>query len=176
MSQKFYNILEAQSGCFCRCRESNKSHWNVRCLARLIPDLPLWLGNPRFTWTIWFTLLILCAFTFHKTTAFVIITFRTIWFSVFFRCFMSNSGDHRESWNEPFIWTTGVDCSSSVNHYQVRVLIYSKDSLVILTCCWDWTCTLQLITLRSTIQLNTLSTAPCVFFGHFRVNFQDSYP
>ena len=51
---------------------------------------------------------------------------------VFFRCFMSNLGAHTESWTEPFIWTTGVDCSNSYNHDQVQILNYSKYSLLFL--------------------------------------------
>ena len=52
--------------------------------------------------------------------------------SAFFRCFMSNSGINMKSQNEPFIWTTGVDCSNSVNPDWVQVLSYSKDSLLFL--------------------------------------------
>ena len=44
----------------------------------------------------------------------------------FSRCFMLNSGAHREPQNEPFIWSTGVDRSSSINHNQVQVLNYCK--------------------------------------------------
>ena len=43
----------------------------------------------------------------------------------FSRCFISNFGVHTESQIELFIWTTGVDCSSSVNHDNVQVLSYS---------------------------------------------------
>ena len=56
-------------------------------------------------------------------------TFRPICPSAFLRCFMLNYRAHRESWTKPFIWTTGVDCSNSVNHDQVQVFSYSKYSL-----------------------------------------------
>ena len=52
--------------------------------------------------------------------------------SAFFRCFMSNLGVHSESQTEPLIWTTGVNCSNSVNHDQIRVLSCSKYSLLVL--------------------------------------------
>ena len=41
----------------------------------------------------------------------------------FFRCFLSNSGVHRKSRTEPFIWTTVVDCSNSVNYSRVKMLV-----------------------------------------------------
>ena len=65
--------------------------------------------------------------------------------------FLSNSGVHTVSWTIPFIWTTGVYCSNSVNHDRAQVFIGS------LTCCWDWTCNLQTISLRSTFKPNALS-------------------
>ena len=37
-----------------------------------------------------------------------------------------------DSRTEPFIWTTGVDSSNSVNYDQVKVLNYSMHSLLIL--------------------------------------------
>ena len=37
-----------------------------------------------------------------------------------------------ESWIELFIWTTGVECSNSVNHDWIQVLSYSKYSLLVL--------------------------------------------
>ena len=43
-------------------------------------------------------------------------TFWLIYPLAFFRCFMSNSGVHTQSWTEPFIWTAGIDCSNSVSH------------------------------------------------------------
>ena len=45
---------------------------------------------------------------------------------------MLNLGVHTESQIEPFIWTTGVNCSNSLNHDQVQVLSYSKYSLLLL--------------------------------------------
>ena len=45
---------------------------------------------------------------------------------------MSNLGVHTERGTEPFIWTTGVDCSNSVNHDQVEVLSYREYSLLFL--------------------------------------------
>ena len=50
---------------------------------------------------------------------------------------MSNSGVHTESPTEPFILTTGVDCSNSVNHDQVQMLSYSKYSLLVLSVAKD---------------------------------------
>ena len=47
-------------------------------------------------------------------------TSRPICPSTLFRCFISNLEVHTESWTEPFIWTTGVGCSNSVNHDQVQ--------------------------------------------------------
>ena len=47
-----------------------------------------------------------------------------------FRCFMSNPGVLTESRTEPFIWTTGVDFSNSVNRDRVQVLSYCKNSLL----------------------------------------------
>ena len=52
--------------------------------------------------------------------------------SAFFRCFMSNSWVHTEYRAESFIWTTGVDCSNSVNHDRVQMLSYSKYFLLVL--------------------------------------------
>ena len=49
--------------------------------------------------------------------------FQPIYPLAFFRCFISNMGVHTESWTEPYIWTTRVDCSISVNHDRVQVLI-----------------------------------------------------
>ena len=50
----------------------------------------------------------------------------------FFGCFIWNSGVHTEFQTEPFIWTTGVDCSNSFNHDCVQVLDYSKYSFLFL--------------------------------------------
>ena len=33
-----------------------------------------------------------------------------------FRCLMSHPGAYTEPWTEPFIHSTGVDCSNSINH------------------------------------------------------------
>ena len=103
----------------------------------------------------------------------VMLTFRTICFSAFFKCFMSNLRVHTESVTEPFILTIGVDCSNSVNHDQGQMFSYSKYSFVIPTCCWNWTCNLQMISLKSTFQPNALSTAPCILARQFWVNFWD---
>ena len=46
--------------------------------------------------------------------------------------FTLNSGVHKESWTGPFIRSTEVDCSNSVNYNQVQVLSYSKYSLLFL--------------------------------------------
>ena len=45
---------------------------------------------------------------------------------------MSNSIVHTESWIEPFIWFSGVDCSNSVNHEQVKALSYNRYSFLFL--------------------------------------------
>ena len=37
-----------------------------------------------------------------------------------------------KSWSEPFIWTTGVDWSNSINHNHIQVLSNSKYSLLFL--------------------------------------------
>ena len=79
----------------------------------------------------------------------ILTTFQPICLSAFFWCFMSNSGVRTESQTEPFIWTSGVDCSSSVNHYRVQVLSYSTHILANLTCCWDWTCHQKMMSLRN---------------------------
>ena len=70
--------------------------------------------------------------TTHFIFIFILTTFRSIYPSDFFRYFLSNSVAHTESWNEPFIWTPGVDCSSSVKHDWVQVLSYSKCFLLFL--------------------------------------------
>ena len=41
-------------------------------------------------------------------------------------------GSHTESQTGPFIWTTGVNCSNSLNHDRAEVLSYSKYSLLFL--------------------------------------------
>ena len=62
----------------------------------------------------------------------VVLTFQPICPSAFFRRFMSNSGAYTEPHTEPFILSTRVDCSNSVNHDQVQVLSYRKYSLLFL--------------------------------------------
>ena len=49
-----------------------------------------------------------------------------------FRCFMSNLVVHTKSRTEPFIWSTGIDCSNSVNHDHVQGISYCKYSLFVL--------------------------------------------
>ena len=60
----------------------------------------------------------------------ILTTFRPICPSAFFRSFMSNSGAYTELRTEPFIYSTGVDCSNSVNHDRAQVLSYTKYSLL----------------------------------------------
>ena len=60
------------------------------------------------------------------------VPFRPICSSVFFKCFTSNSGTHTEPGTEPFIWSSGVDCSSSFNHDRIQLLSHSKYSLLFL--------------------------------------------
>ena len=48
--------------------------------------------------------------------------FQPIYPLAFFLYYMLNSGLHTESQTEPFIWTTGIDSSNSINHDQVQVL------------------------------------------------------
>ena len=43
-----------------------------------------------------------------------------------------------------------------------QMFSYSKYSFVIPTYCWDWNRNLQMISLRSIFQPDTLSTAPCL--------------
>ena len=70
--------------------------------------------------------------TIDHTVIVLLITFLPIYHSAFFKCFMLTSRVHTESRTEPFIWTTGVDYSNSVNHDWVQVLNYCKYSLLFL--------------------------------------------
>ena len=47
----------------------------------------------------------------------------------FFRCFLSASRVYKEPLTEPFIQSTEVDCTYSVNHDWIQVLSYCKYSL-----------------------------------------------
>ena len=47
--------------------------------------------------------------------------------------FVSNSGAYRKTRIDPFIQSTGVDCSNSVNHDQVQMLSFSKYPLLVLS-------------------------------------------
>ena len=60
----------------------------------------------------------------------ILMMFRLICPSAFFRCFMSNSEAHTEPQTEPFIGSMRVNCYNSVNRLQV--LSYSKYSLLFL--------------------------------------------
>ena len=46
----------------------------------------------------------------------IILMFRPIYPSAFYRCFMLNSGANTEPKTKPFIEITAVDYSNSVNH------------------------------------------------------------
>ena len=46
--------------------------------------------------------------------------------SAFFLCIISNSGTYTEIQTKPFIQSTGIDCSNSVNYDRMQVLSYSK--------------------------------------------------
>ena len=67
--------------------------------------------------------------------------FRPICPPAFFRC-LSNSGTFTELRTTFFIETTRVACSDSVNHNRVQVL---SIPILLLACCEDWTCNLQMI-------------------------------
>ena len=77
-----------------------------------------------------------------RTIVFILIiissTFRPICRPAFFRC-LSNSGTTR---NFDLYWIPGVACSDSVNHNRVQVL---RIPILLLACCQDWTCNLQMI-------------------------------
>ena len=68
-------------------------------------------------------------------------TFRPICPLAFFRC-LSNSGAYMELWTTSFIESKGVACSDSVSHNRVQVL---SIPVLLLACCQDWTCNLQMI-------------------------------
>ena len=76
-----------------------------------------------------------------------ILSRRMFGLSAVFKYFMPNSVVYMELWTEHFSYTPGIDCSNSVNHDWVQVLSYWKYSLLF-TFCWDWTCNLQMISLR----------------------------
>ena len=67
-------------------------------------------------------------------------TFRPICPSAFFRC-LSNSGTFTELRTTSFIKSTEVACSDSVCHIWVQV---SSIPVLLLACCQDWTCSLQM--------------------------------
>ena len=127
--------------------------------------LTCWTGTSYYlSKFIWWSLIIIITLNIQTIDLIFIVmstTFRSICPSAFFRCFMSNSGVYTESRTEPMNWTTGVNCSNSVNHGRALVLSHSKYSFVIPTCCWDWTCNLG-----STFQPNVLSSAPCILAGY----------
>ena len=75
---------------------------------------------------------------------------------------MSNSGDHKESQVDPFIWTTGVDCSNSVNHELVQVLSYCKYFLLVLPEVGIEPATSRWFHLEALSKPDTLFTSPCI--------------
>ena len=77
------------------------------------------------------------------------------------------------TWNWTLYLIHGVDCFISLNHDWAQVLNYNKYFFVILTCSWDWSYNLQMISFRSTSQLNALFTVPCVLARQFKENFWD---
>ena len=54
---------------------------------------------------------------------------------------LSNSETFTELRTTSFIESTGIACSDSISHNRVQVLSIP----VLLACCEDWTCNLQLI-------------------------------
>ena len=76
------------------------------------------------------SLIIIVTRTIDLIFSVIITTFRPICPSALFRCFMPRT--------ELLIWSTGIDCSNSVNHDQVQVLSYCNYSWLILpsTCRW----------------------------------------
>ena len=68
-------------------------------------------------------------------------TFRPIYLPAFFRC-LSNSRTYTELRTMSFVESTGVVCSNSISHNQIRVL---SIPVLLLTCSQDWTCNLQMI-------------------------------
>ena len=46
---------------------------------------------------------------------------------------------YMEFQTDPFIKSTVVDGSNSINHNQVQLLSY-RENFLLSTCCWDWTC------------------------------------
>ena len=97
-----------------------------------------------------------------RTIVFIVIstTFQPICPPAFFRC-LSNPGIYTELRTTPFIESTGVTCSDSVNRNRVQVL---RISLLFLACSQDWTC----ILLRSLGNSNRYVMCPA---GQFRLNF-----
>ena len=92
---------------------------------------------------------------------------------VFFRCF-SNSGTYTEFLTTSFIETTRVTCSDSVSHNRIQVL---SIPVLLLVCCEDWTCNLQMIVALEAYRTNAYNryaynryaTGPA---GQFRVNYR----
>ena len=80
---------------------------------------------------------------------------------------MSNSEVHTESQTEPFIWTTELDWSSSVNH--VQLLSYSKYSLLVLPVVGIEPATSRWFH-SNAFQPNALCTVPCVPAGYISWN------
>ena len=101
--------------------------WEIVCgLAIMKNDL-----SKFFRWS----LIIVITLNIWTIDLFFIVIFAMFWPicpSAFFRCFMLNSLGHAEFQTEPFIWTTEVDYSKSVNHEWVQVLSCSKYSLLLL--------------------------------------------
>ena len=90
--------------------------------------------------------------------------------SAFFRSSMSNSKAYTELRTEPFIQSTGVYCFNSVNHNWVEVLSYSKYSLLF-TCSQDWTCNLQIISLKTSLTKRQYLLIPWVLQNDSEWNF-----
>ena len=58
---------------------------------------------------------------------------------------------HRTS-SRTFYLIQGIEYSNSVNHDRVQAFSHGKYSFLF-TCCWDWTCDLQMISLWSAFRL-----------------------
>ena len=91
-----------------------------------------------------------------RTIVFIFIvistTFQLICPPTSFRC-LSNSETFTELRTTSFIKSTGVACSDSISHNLVQVL---SIPVLLLACCQDWTCNLQMIVSLGNRRLSSL--------------------
>ena len=91
------------------------------------------VSNPgvSYFWLLSFSLVEFVSFSLFIFIA-IFTTFQPVRPSTFFKCFLSNSGAYTELQTEPFISSTGLDCSNSGKHHWGQVLSHRKLSFFIL--------------------------------------------